>query len=466
MTKAGTDISVDRGIDRGRRMPEHKGLIAQQPERFFRPFCVAPVRPGETLLMADVQGDTLLDSIVQYNNLPMTYAEMGLWFVPFSRMPDWMRQIIIGTGFGYLNLADIQGTTAAVAPGANAADIQTQGHQTPGLQSRVRPWAGEIGGNQTTQQSESVYAPYASHATYAIAEDWYDSDRLDWDQEDLMQNEPVLSPHSRGATRTNFDVGLAGLDPDPSSVTSLADLIEQLFLMTTAEMSWPEYLASHGVDPRNAHHMTHPLMIRHGYVGPMGPGHIVTNGNSAGAGDVDIQDDSFSSTRQRENYTNDINHDWDARICGSVGQRWNGSVRPNLRFDQPGFIVGTVTWWQETGQVSEYGHLFDATRMTHPGHWGVRQAGGVEEEDFLATQDLYDAAGTAIVNGASSGQTGTGSSVFNLLNLFLHGEVTAPLGGDFFRYRGPMGRLLPEGLVRMSSRFNVRLDIRSDLVGG
>lgn len=466
MSKAGTDVVVSRDIQRGNRRPQHLGLIAQQPFTFLRPFAVAPVRPGETLMMADLSGDSIFDSVLQLQNLPMTFAEVGVWYVPFSRLPDWMRQIIIGTGFRYLNFADLQGTTAPAAPGANAADITTQGHTTPGLQSRLRRWAGEVGGNQTTQQGESVYAPYASHSTFAIAEDWYDLQENDYDNEDLFQNEPILSSYSRGATRTNFDVGLAGLDPDPSATTSLADLIEQLFLMTTAEMSWPEYLASHGVSIRGSDHMTHPLMLRHAYLGPMGPGEVLNDSISAGAGDADIQESSFTNTRQRENYTNDINHDWDARTVGSIGQRWSGQVKPMLRFDQPGFIVGTITWWFENGSADTYGHMFDATRMTHPGHWGVRQGGGVEEEDFLATQDLYDVAGTAIQDGLSSGQTGAGSSVMNMLNLFLHGETAAPLGEDFFRFRGPFGRELLSQHIRLSSRLSLKLDIKSDLVGG
>lgn len=464
MVQASIDIHVVRDIDRGPRRPGHNGLVAQQPRQFLRPWCVAPVRPGETLRRVSVMGDTMLDSVVQWNNLPMTFAEIGLWYVPFSRMPDWMRQIIIGTGYRYLNLADITGITAAVAQGATAAEIAAQGHTTPGLQAILRGWAGEVGGPQAgPQASESVYAPFASHGTYAIAEDWYDLVSNDYDNAVLMSNEPVLSEYTRGATSTNFDVGLAGLDPDPSAVTSLADLIEQLFLLSSSELSWPEYLALAGVDPRQSDHMTHPIMIRHGFVGPMGDGHLVHGAYNAF--DNDLQSDSFTSTRQVEGDSDDATSmEWDARIIGQIGQRWNGSVSPGLRFDQPGFIVGTIAWWNELGSAGNYGHMFDATRLTHPGHWGIRQGGGVEEEDFLATQDLYDVTGGAIQDGADSGQTGTGSSVMNMMNLYLHGETAAPLGTDFFRFRGPYGREIPDGLNRMSSRLRAEFDIMSDLV--
>ena len=468
MPGAERNIPVTRDIVRGMRRPQHLGYSATQPYRFIRPLCAAPVRPGETLEEVDMLGETMLDSVMQLQNLPLTWAEAGLWYVPITRLPQWFKQIFIGSQADYQSSADIAGTTAPVAAGANATEISEQGHMTPGLQSHVRPWAGEIGGNQTTQIAESLYAPYVSHATWAVAGDWYSVPNEDFDENQLFQNEPLVDDYVKSATLQNFDVGLAGLDLDPSSITSVADLLESMYLLTSVERTWAEYLAEFGVSPSSVEGMVHPIMLRHQYLGPTGSPQLDITSSDVASGTVERT--GFSNTDQAEqHYTVSAGEPaatshWDARALGFVGTKWDAKVRPRLRFDQPGILLGTLVCWNENGNQGNYGHHFDITRLTHPGHWGARLAGGVEEDDFIATQDLYDVAGTAIQDGNRSSQGGGGSSVMNMLNLFLHGDVAAPNSTDFFRFRGPYGRILDDVLTRPSTRMSYRFKIRSDLV--
>ena len=71
MPGASRDIPVTRGITRGIRRPQHVGFSAQQPYAYIRPLVAAPVRPGETLEHASILGDSMLGSVMQFQNLPM-----------------------------------------------------------------------------------------------------------------------------------------------------------------------------------------------------------------------------------------------------------------------------------------------------------------------------------------------------------------------------------------------------------
>ena len=455
MVGANTDVRVDRDIDRGLRSPRHLGLTSQQPERFLRPFMVAPVRPGETLAHVSLQGDSMFDTILQLQNRPMMYQETALWFVPMSTLPEWMKAIIISTPRDAVTHGEISdfGGSAPVA----TSTIGNQGHQTPGLQSRLRSWAGEIGGNQGTQDVSSLYAPFTSHATYRIAQDWYDLDTLDWDNEDLFNNEPILSDYVRGALLSGFDVGNAAVDPSTNTAgLNLSELVEKLFQLTRPETTYAEYLANHGVDPRRMQNMAHPIMIDHQALLPVGSPQLIHSGSETTFDIDDSQSTSFTNTFQNEDHLTDpaeLSSQWDARGIGCVGGRISRSGRPMIRFEDAGFIVGTTCWWGETGHDGDFGHHFDANRLISPGHWGSRIAGGLDEEDFIATQTLYDPNGLNVQDGDEAGQTAN-EQVMNMLNLWLHGDIAAPgpNGWAFFRYRGPYGTEVPSALQRVSSR--------------
>jgi hypothetical protein len=462
---AETNLAVDRHFDRGVRRPTHKGLVASQPRRFLRPWACVPVRPGETLAAASVVGDTMFNSVVQLQNLPLTYAELGMFYVPYTVLPEWMRAIIIGTQVDFRNQGDIGGTTV------NQTDdpIAAQGHDSVGLQQRVRQWAGEIGGDQTSALAESSYAPFVSHSLWQIAEDWYSVSVGDRDNDDLFQQEPVVDTYVRGATATSFDVGLAALDLDSGATgVTLSQLVEKMFLLTQTETTWAQYLADHGIDPRRLRSsMSIPLMTEHAYLGPMGGHQFAHGAQDASLGDVETT--GFSPTLQAEQHTVDppgpaSTSIWDSRAIGTIGHKWSMKSGSMLKFDQPGFLVGTLVWWGEDGSADEYGHHFDATRLINPGMWGHRAHGGIDEMDFIGTQHLYGPDGTTLQSGSEPDQSG--NSIINMLNLWLHGEVAAPLGTDFFRYRRPYGSVLNEGNIRCSSRLSGNFSIISDMVAG
>jgi hypothetical protein len=140
-----------------------------------------------------------------------------------------------------------------------------------------------------------------------------------------------------------------------------------------------------------------------------------------------------------------------------------------VRITDPGLVLGTIVWWHEDGEQQDFGHMFDITRFTHPGHWGNRQGGGVDEEDFIATQSLYQAGGVSLQTGTgfsdeAHGQ-GTGAYAMNALNLYLNGEVAAPLNFDYFRFRRPYGEILDNGLEDLTTRLSLQLHVLSDIVG-
>jgi hypothetical protein len=403
---------------------------------------------------------------MQAVNAPLAYGEVGLWYVPLSALPEWMKQIPVGT------VKDVGGPQADEVGGthvpATQDTIANQGHRSIGGQHKLRLWAGEVGGDQTTQDDSSMYVPYVSHATYEVAGAYYDLTARDRQAVALFDNEPILTEYVRGATTNAFDVGEGIADPvtGNTEVSFLSEIIERLYLLTAVEQTYAEYLRMAGVNPLLAGALPLPLYHEHQFFGPMGSPQM-HGGISDTANDTADQS-SFTATQQTQDLIVSQTETaiWDSRPLSMIGCKWGGFRRRNIRFDEPGIVIGTHVWWEEFGLANDFAHMFDMTRMTHPGHWGNRQGGGVDEEDFIATQSLYDINGQNLQTNVVEGQD-SGAYAFNLLNLYLHGEAAAPApnGTDFFRWRRPYGADLSNALADPSSKFSVQLHFLSDLVG-
>lgn len=162
---------------------------------------------------------------------------------------------------------------------------------------------------------------------------------------------------------------------------------------------------------------------------------------------------------------------------GAVGHlqcQWNENRRRNMFITEPGIILGTVCWYSVLGSNSEYAHMFDVTRMTGPGQWGRPSVGGVDEEDFIKRDLLYDRGGQTLQVGDDVGQASgnqTGDAVLNMLNLYLNGDM-ASVGAasafpeNEFRFYDPAGDIHIGDNQEVNTRSSTQVHVLSDLVAG
>lgn len=466
MPGAKLDLPIDPPDDRGIRSPRHlAGLASQRPQALY-PFMAAPLRPGETLSGVSVVGESNIASICNLVNYPLSWAEMGLWVVPVASLGQQFVDLIVNSGEDVVQqgMANLNPGTGVEASGAG--EVANQGHQRTGTQHIPRLWAGEVGGIAGSLGiAQSNYMPYVSAATYKVAREWYDTQfgTVGFGDDDLYDNPPPIEFFNQGALRQNFNQGTAGLDDDLSSL-SLSELVERMFLFSSSEYSYAEYLAAHGVNPRRAASIARPVMLRQAMLQNRGDGHpifgtipsdaaVIANGQSDTIQVKDLTTSNASLVHDRAPY-------------GLVGHQWNASNNGDMFIEEPSILLGTMCWWSESLVASGYAHHLDMTRMTHPGHWGNRIGGGIDEEDFIAVQQLYNAAGDDLQAGSGShGQTG--SAIFNMLNLFINGDTYASADGagtsEFF-FRQPGGGVLNGVQGELTSKLSIQLRVMSDLV--
>lgn len=474
-------FQVDHDIDRGIRSPRHLGFLGELGIRVIQPFMAAPVRPGETIVGMSYNANMWQRAMINLHQRPFVAAEIAYWVIPIATLDRFFRDLVVGSPQDLME----RGTEAAAIGGTTArtADdpVTGHGHLTPGLHRIARQWAGEIGGNVAgAGVVGSEYAPYVSYGTWKVAEDWYALDlpaSAYYENPALFDNPPAVGPYIRSALRMGFDAGTPSVDPDPSGTTSLADMLEQLFLLTREEKTYAEYLSRHGVNPREVEGMAMPLVIDHFNFRPLGSGQAMGSflplDDAAG---IDPPS-PIEGTEPQESWVLDdvgaseFRYFGDRGMYGTYGASRQGYRRRNLRVEEPSILLGTVVAWREQGVLSQYSHIFDMTRMVHPGHWGDRGIGGVEEEDFLAVQDVYSIDGTTVQEGAGQDQSGS-QMVFNLLNLYLHGEVNNmgrnandDDGLRTFDDFGPGGFEWSETNGDINGHIQTQLHILSDLVG-
>lgn len=475
---ADQNFQIDRTIDRGIRKPRHLSFLGELGYNVLQPFMAAPVRPGETIAGMSYNINTWVRSMFNLAQRPFVAAEVGYWLVPLSAMDPFFVDLVVGTARDVMERAvetQSSGRAARVAPNP----VSAQGHLTPGLQHKARQWAGEIGGQSGGNGlTGSEYAPYVSNAVWKIAQDWYDmqlNNNAYYENPALHDNPPTLQNYIRGASISGFTASTDAVDPDPSGNSELSDLLEGLFLLTREEKTYAEYLARHGIDPRRAAGIAQPVALEHFNFTPMGSPQIISNMTARDDFLVDIgagtdEDDTYGAFDPTAGQLGNIQYHFDRAFYGAYGASRQGFRRRNLLVTEPSILVGTIAAWREQGTAARYSHVFDMTRMTHPGHWGDRGIGGVEEEDFLAVQDFYTTDGTTQQAGASSDQTGD-EHVMNMLHLYLHGEINNmgrngndTDGLDAFSYREPGGAGYAATNTDINGHIQTQLHILSDLV--
>lgn len=450
-----------------KRRPPHVGYLKGEAIQAFTPWMAAPVRPGEVIRGVHVHGETMTRQILNIQQSPLCFAELGVWLVPLSTLDPFFINLIMGTSWDVAQSTPTGGTQGSAAQYAGNPTTD-QGHTTPGLQAAVRNWAGEVGGvsGGTNGVAGTYYAPYVSWATYKVVDDWYQmaQGQTQYQDKNMFDSAPTLRGFIEGALTSNFDVSLGGVDADPSAATSLASLIEDMFILTSSEMSYAEYLAAHSINPRRGSvgGLSQPLVLQNQMMrhreGDIVAGYaaVDTNRGTAESDDTTQSEDlsaftGLSVVHDRAEYSS-LRSSWSTR-----------NPRPVL-VEEPSIVLGTHVWWAARPKDDEYCYMFDMTRMTHPGHWGNRSFGGVEEEDFIAAQQLYDSTGTALQAGANDNQSG--DAVFNMLNLYVNGEICCPNQGgeDEFQFREIGGDPVAGNNATVNGKFLCRLDIESDLV--
>lgn len=466
MPGANLSVGIAPNPDRGLRSPREVGYVYGQAPQVLQPFMVHPLRPGETLAGLSVRGDSFIPSIVNLPQAPMTWAELGIWIVPLSTLDPFFTDLVVGTGEDVAERATalkVGGTAAGLAPNP----LSDQGHLTPGLQGSLRAWAGEIGGSSGGNLIlGSQYAPYTSHSTYKVAADWYDiRTTLDYQSVGLFDNPPGIEKFVRGALANNFDAGLVGVDPGPVTGFDLSTLIEQMFLLTQGEYTYAEYLAAHSVNPRMAGGLSQPVLVEQAFMNPQRDGQFV-GGTIAATAQNNFEENTFDSSWVGDQIdpTSESTYVHDRAPYGMLRSHWNINKTRGVFIEEPSVLLGTLTHWPVTAADNEYSYHFDMNRMTHPGHWGNRTGGGFDEEDFIATQLIYQKDQVNLQAGSEGDQSG--DAVFNLMNKYLHGEINAIGDGapDAFRFKKPGGESYNQANTDMLSKISTQLHILSDMV--
>lgn len=455
---------------RGVRSPRHVGQLAEIPERRLHPWMAHPLRPGESLVGVSLQGEAWLRRMVQLHAAPLTWAEVGMWIVPVSSLGDEFIELIVASPEERLDTLGSSDPAAGV--GANTV-VGAGGHLAGyALQARNRPWAGEIGSDTGTGLSPEAYVPYVSHSTWKVADTWYDVELGDIAGDpdrrtvELYDNPPAVSNFIRSTSLSGivFDSGT----DDLGQVASITELVERISLLTKTERSFAEYLAGFGINPMRAAAIPRPVFIEQVVCQKHGsaqlPGTIIE-----GNGITEFDTDTISGRLTGGGFPGTGTFDAPMLVAdigglGSLRAKINRFRTRNMFVSEPSVLLGTFVWYGLGSDSGQYTHHMDMAMMTQGAHWGDVAFGGVDETDFLNVADLYTQDGNTLAAGADGL---TGSSVMNLLNLYINGDHFSN-SLDEFRYRGLTGQehFLGSGQQTFNGQMSAQLHIATDLVGG
>lgn len=469
------NIPIERIDDRGLRSPRHIGYLDRQQRRHLMPFMAAPLRPGETLVGASIQGRSDLTGWIQLPNAPLMYGELALWIIPLPGLGDDFTGMLIDTAEDMLDVSGI-GDRAGSAANVTSDARSTQGHLSVGMQQAARPWAGEIGGNDTTPQPQSGYMPYVSRGTWKVAKEHYDIEReLSPNNDDLHDQPPFVEQYIRSVSRSMFDAGNNTVDPNVGvDINNVSSILEHLYILTQAEVTYPEYLAAHGIDPRKSSGISQLYMIDHGQFTPSGArlfagvgGGSASNRDSTGLGDS-WHGEAFTAPA-----TEEVSLYHDRYPVTHYQRTWDTHRTKPILIDAPSVLLGTMVYWVVDQQSEQFGHM-GISSMVSGAHWGNRAQGSIEESDFISVRDIYELDGnTPLTSGIEEDQNG-GTMIQNLLNLYLNGDEVSLSNGynvpaSAFQQRRPGGTVDSSYEANqhhaVNSRLSVQLHIMSDLVG-
>lgn len=457
MTGASSVTVARRPKKYGVRRPRHAGLLAETKAQFLNPWMAAPVRPGEVIVGASLQGEAHFRRAVQLASAPLTYVEVGMWLVPLSTLGEGFLDLIVASPEDTLDIVGEEretGTIASGATGGTLADV---------LQLANRPWAGEIGSATTPVDTDTLYMPYVSRATWDVGSAWYDlemGDSIDSTRltAALYDEPPRVGNFIRSSTGSGVNAAQA-LDSENTGLNSISELIENLSLLTKTDRTYAEYLAGFGIPPHKIASMPRPIMTEQRLLRAHRPA-FPSGVSSENATVTNNPDATLDSKQINVSGTHDLV--MDSSGMGMLSTVINRHRRAPVMTYEPSILLGTCVWYALGSNESQYTHHFDMSLMTSGAHWGDVAFGGVDEVDFLKVGTLATRDGGA----GQSGEDGQGSILaMNMLNLYMFGDRFSN-DADEFAYRTIGG---PEHLATnqvVNWKLSAQLHILSDLVGG
>ncbi len=433
--------------DRGLRNPRHTFGV-QTSNRLLMPFMMAPLRPGETLVGLRLEARSFLNQMVKYFHSVPVEVEYCVWKVSVRQIGEFFVDMFtsdLDDSRSSLSVDPSTGLKVAPAP------INIQGQQTRlPLQTRDRPWAGELGqaDGEVTVAAQAAYAPYVSHALWHIARMCYDlrlntlNEMLDGNSvmgtssvpelPNLYQTPPPVGRLVRSAT--NSAMGWQTASDQTPVATSLSEWASRLSVVDNPNRTYQEYLKAFGIDPRRIEGMPEPVLMQRRTLRPHGSPQVAyvpgPTGITPFEGSTGIRARVLPATAAGT--SNAINGDFGGLY--NVGCFLDQTRGKRLFVEEPSFLVGTICWWPYDLDQRAFANVFDAVYMINSGTWGDPTGGAVDERDFLINRALDSAVtGTSgePLGSAVSGQNEVGQSgpfAMNMLNLFLNGDnyTTSP----------------------------------------
>lgn len=424
----------------------------------LQPFLCHPLRPAETIIGAQINAFSCMNHMVKIPWMLPTTVEMGLYVVPLSQLGGSFPRFLVG------DMEDSQGFFTKQVKGSgtegSSSALADQGHadmdQTP-YQRVHRRWAGEIGPIDGTADAlvgseYSTYVPYTAASTYAVAEHFYDMEGTEtggssigdddlWDSpprvahpiNDMLRSAIAFGP---GAV-TDSHADEASLEQDTADANvsiefSIADLAQQMSLMTKANQTYREYLESFGVDPRRARSMPQCVLYERRDMMPrfdtaaaasaemfhrfgVNSADVIVGEFPAGTDAAELSGYFFA---QDAAGASTVNFTGDNSPMGMVSTIWRERRNKRWFIDEPSVLIGVAVWHQAQFSAGNFGHIMSISRLTNSGHWG--QPKGLDEADFLGVGALYTPQGDAIQASVSGGAGNR--MAYNTLNLWLNGD--------------------------------------------
>jgi len=491
--------------ERGLRNPRHTFGVMHSSHTLM-PLFIAPLRPMETMIGIRMRARSMLNRMVALPTSAPMEVEYAVWRVPVRAAGEFFVDMFINDpgDIGQIEVGTMGLPEYAPLP------INQQGHRSrTALQSRDRPWAGELAqaDGEVSIAPQATYAPYVSQAIWHIARSWYNIEATETtlgdsseigklplpsttDGFDYYQNPPKLGRLVRSALSQAIGVG-SHTDQSPTG-TSLTDWAMRLSVLDNPNRSWPEYLKAQGVDPRRIDGMPEPVIMQRRLLQPYGSPIAAFAG-----GPTAVAYANGVGTNKRDGWL--AGSDPGIQNAGTAAGGLYGNFAgyqmmaafldetrgKRLLIEEPTLLIGTLNYRPFDFDQRSQCHVFDAVYMINGGTWGDSAGGAVDERDFLVSRAIdrsveLTTGGIAGSNVPAQNDFGqTSPFAINFLNLYLYGDSYCNAPKELGHHNPPLSRHIPgssdaygtiaaafheQENLRLNTYGDVRFGVATDLV--